>query len=101
MSTVLMNRRERIKLHIEAAKKRYIETSRAIHARPEIGNEEFFASQTLTKILEDAGFEVSWNIAGHETGFVARKGSSKPGPKSAILPNTTLCPGLATPAAII
>lgn len=55
MSTVLMNRRERIKLHIEAAKKRYIETSRAIHARPEIGNEEFFASQTLAKILEDAG----------------------------------------------
>ncbi|MCM3702917.1 M20 family metallopeptidase [Paenibacillus macerans] len=94
MSTVLMNRRERIKLHIEAAKKRYIETSQAIHARPEIGNEEFFASQTLSKILEDAGFEVSWNIAGHETGFVARKDSSKPGPKIGYLAEYDALPGL-------
>jgi Metal-dependent amidase/aminoacylase/carboxypeptidase len=72
MSTVLLNRRERIKLQIETAKNLYVETSHAIHSRPEIGNEEFFASQTLTKILEDAGLEVRRNVAGHETGFVAR-----------------------------
>lgn len=59
--------------HIDLHSKLYIETSQAIHAKPEIGNQEFFASDTLTGILRNEGFEVTRNIAGHETGFIAKK----------------------------
>ncbi|WP_058301079.1 M20 family metallopeptidase [Gorillibacterium timonense] len=94
MSTILEGRQERIKQKIEANKSLYIETSHSIHANPEIGNQEHFASQTLTRLLEDAGFEVTRNVAGHETGFVARKGSSKPGPKIGYLAEYDALPGL-------
>lgn len=59
--------------HIDEHSKLYVETSQAIHAKPEIGNQEFFASDTLTKLLQAAGFEVTRDIAGHETGFIAKK----------------------------
>ncbi|WP_110926259.1 M20 family metallopeptidase [Bacillus massiliglaciei] len=83
-----------IKKHIDLHSELYIETSQSIHARPEIGNQEFFASDTLTKILEDSGFDVTRDIAGHKTGFVARKASAKPGPKMAFLAEYDALPGL-------
>lgn len=79
---------------IEESKEFYIETSHQIHAKPEIGNQEFFASETHTRILVEAGFDVSRNIAGHETGFVARKTSSKQGPSIAFLAEYDALPGL-------
>lgn len=80
--------------HIDLHSELYIETSQAIHANPEIGNQEFFASKTLTKLLQDAGFEVTRDIAGHETGFIAKKASSKKGPKIAFLAEYDALPGL-------
>ncbi|WP_285767301.1 M20 family metallopeptidase [Peribacillus sp. SI8-4] len=80
--------------HIDDHCKLYAETSQAIHAKPEIGNQEFFASDTLTKLLQEAGFEVTRNIAGHETGFIARKTSSKTGPTIAFLAEYDALPGL-------
>ncbi|MGW6298856.1 M20 family metallopeptidase [Peribacillus butanolivorans] len=80
--------------HIDLHSELYIETSQAIHANPEIGNQEFFASDTLTKLLQDAGFEVTRNIAGHETGFIAKKASAKKGPKIAFLAEYDALPGL-------
>lgn len=74
--------------------KTYIETSQKIHAKPEIGNEEYFASETLTSLLQDAGFDVTRNIAGHETGFIAKKASSKQGPTIAFLAEYDALPGL-------
>ena len=59
--------------NVDFNKELYLSASHDIHERPEIGNEEFFASARLIKILEDEGFEVERAVAGHETSFVARK----------------------------
>ncbi|CAM4074199.1 M20 family metallopeptidase [Mesobacillus thioparans] len=72
----------------------YLNASHEIHARPEISNEEFFASARLIKILEDEGFEVEKAVAGHETSFVARKNSGKPGPSIAFLAEYDALPGI-------
>ncbi|MEW8969167.1 MAG: M20 family metallopeptidase [Mesobacillus sp.] len=80
--------------NVELNKELYLSTSHEIHERPEIGNEEFFASTRLIKILEDEGFEVERAVAGHETSFVARKKSEKDGPSIAFLAEYDALPGL-------
>ncbi|WP_170006191.1 M20 family metallopeptidase [Bacillus fonticola] len=65
---------------VDANKDLYIATSHDIHDHPEIGNEEHYASGLLTEILEKENFSVERAVAGHETSFLARKTSSKPGP---------------------
>jgi amidohydrolase len=80
--------------NVELNKELYLSTSHEIHERPEIGNEEFFASARLIKILEDEGFDVERAVAGHETSFVARKKSEKPGPSIAFLAEYDALPGL-------
>jgi amidohydrolase len=80
--------------NVELNKELYLSTSHEIHERPEIGNEEFFASARLIKILEDEGFEVERAVAGHETSFVARKKSEKDGPSIAFLAEYDALPGL-------
>ena len=44
--------------YIENEKLTYIELSHLIHQRPELGNEEIFASRTLIEDLEKHGFDV-------------------------------------------
>ena len=87
--------------HIDLHSELYIGTSQAIHSKPQIGNQEFFASDTLTGILQHKGFEVTRNIAGHETGFIAKKTSSKEGPTIAFLAEYDALPGLGHASAII
>ena len=58
---------------IERNKEKYIETSHDIHANPEIGNQEFYASRTLSLLLGSAGFQLQHNIAGHETDLSREK----------------------------
>jgi amidohydrolase len=94
MTQVITHLSEAIKANIDANKERYIETSHQIHANPEIGNEEFFASEQLMKILEEEGFTVEKGVAGHETAFVARYKSEKPGPSIAFLAEYDALPGL-------
>lgn len=66
---------------IENNKEVYINVSHKIHDNPEIGNEEYFACETLSNLLRESGFEVETNIAGHKTGFIAKKKSkNKEGP---------------------
>lgn len=65
---------------IERNREKYLKTSHDIHANPEIGNQEFFASRALSLLLGSTGFQLQHNIAGHETGFIARKSSGKQGP---------------------
>ena len=67
--------KEIINGYIDQQANKYINISHKIHENPEIGNEEFFASEILTRELKDAGFEITRDIAGHETGFIARKSS--------------------------
>lgn len=79
---------------VEQNKDTYISVSHQIHDRPEIGNEEFFASATLSKLLEDAGFTVERGVAGHETAFLARKSSTKSGPVIGFLAEYDALPGI-------
>ncbi|MCS0791625.1 M20 family metallopeptidase [Cytobacillus firmus] len=86
--------KEAIKKNVEESKELYLSASHQIHATPEIGNEEFFASGLLSGILEKEGFEVERAVAGHETAFLARKKSDKPGPSIAFLAEYDALPGL-------
>ncbi len=79
---------------IDLGREQYIATSQAIHAKPEIGNEEAFASATLAALLEQAGFSVETGVAGHDTAFYASKESSLPGPTIAYLAEYDALPGI-------
>ena len=79
---------------IEMNRELYIQTSQEIHANPEIGNEEVFASAKHVAFLEVAGFEVTKAVAGHETSFYAVKDSGKEGPTVAFLAEYDALPGL-------
>ena len=70
---------------IEESREKWLTTSHAIHAKPEIGNEEYFASAALAKLLTEAGFTVESNVAGHETAFYASFDSGKEGATIAYL----------------
>jgi amidohydrolase len=80
--------------NVESQREKYISTSHSIHEKPEIGNEEFFASKLLSSILEEEGFAVERAVAGHETSFLARKKSGTPGPVIAFLAEYDALPGL-------
>lgn len=86
--------KETIIENVESNKELYLTTSQKIHKNPEIGNEEFFASALLTDILLKEGFAVEKAVAGHETSFIARKKSEKPGPSIAFLAEYDALPGL-------
>jgi len=58
--------------------------STAIHARPELCFEEFFASETLADVLESNGIRVQRAAYGTDTGFAAEFGASS-GPTVALL----------------
>jgi amidohydrolase len=80
---------------IDEKRQKYLETSHQIHERPELGNEEFFASGLLADILINEGFTVERNVAGHETAFIARKKSNRiQGPAIAFLAEYDALPGL-------
>lgn len=79
---------------IDENRETYLDVSHQIHANPEIGNEEVFASNLLCSVLEKAGFEINRNIPEHQTAFLARKRSSKPGPKIGYLAEYDALPGL-------
>ncbi|HIX44454.1 MAG TPA: M20 family metallopeptidase [Candidatus Kurthia intestinigallinarum] len=93
MQTVL-SKQQRITQFIDKQQARYISISQAIHAKPEIGNEEFFASEQLVTLLKENGFDVQTAVAGHETSFYAVKDSGKPGPTIAYLAEYDALPGL-------
>lgn len=60
----------RISWHLEENGEKYIQTSQAIHAKPELGNQEFFASETLACLLEEAGFQVDKGWQGTKLHFM-------------------------------
>ena len=92
--TVAQDTKKRIYDSIEENRARYIEVSHDIHARPEIGNEEVYASGRLVELLQEAGFTVETAVAGHETSFHAVKDSGIDGPAVAFLAEYDALPGL-------
>ncbi|WP_059105964.1 M20 family metallopeptidase [Shouchella shacheensis] len=92
--TGFANLTQAIENSIEQKKSTYILASHRIHERPEIGNEEVFASAELTGLLKEAGFSIERGIAGHATAFIARKGTAGSGPTVAFLAEYDALPGL-------
>jgi amidohydrolase len=86
--------RKQITQFIEEKRAEWIQVSHDIHERPEIGNEEYFASGLLTRLLQEHEFDVEIDIAGHPTAFIARKKSQKPGPVIGFLAEYDALPGL-------
>ena len=79
---------------IDRQAERVIGIAKEIHARPEIGNEEVFASGLLSSYLRESGFEVDLGVAGHDTAFYAVKDSGIEGPVIAFLAEYDALPGL-------
>lgn len=87
-------RKEQIAEYIDQSAKTYQDIALAIHAKPEISDFEFFASETLSRQLKKEGFEIELPAAGHRTGFAARYKSGKPGPIVAFLAEYDALAGL-------
>ena len=83
-----------IKAAIASRLSTYQANAKAIYERPEICNTEYFASDLLANQLRQEGFEVTQNIAGHETGFVGVFKSEKAGPTLAFLAEYDALPGI-------
>ncbi|MFV0440897.1 MAG: M20 family metallopeptidase [Lachnospirales bacterium] len=79
---------------IESKKYKYININKFLYDNPETSNLEFKASDILTKELDKNGFDVRRDIAGHKTGFVASKKSSKTGPKIVFLAEYDALPNI-------
>ncbi|MDY0404233.1 M20 family metallopeptidase [Virgibacillus sp. 179-BFC.A HS] len=94
MTVTIDKSKEIITNSIESNRDLYIQTSHDIHAHPEIGNQEFYASQKHVTLLTNAGFDVQTAVAGHETSFYAVKDSGKPGPTIAYLAEYDALPGI-------
>lgn len=70
-----------------------VNLSRLIHRRPELGMQEFFASQLLADFLKQHGFQVTRGYCGLPTAFAARFYSGK-GPAVAFLAEYDALPEL-------
>ena len=69
---------------VEEARDTILDVSHQIHAHPELGYEEVFASGLLMQTLEEHGFQVEKGYSGIPTAFCARKGTGN-GPRVAFL----------------
>ena len=63
-----------IEQQIEQEKDKLVEMARAIHKNPEVGGQEFFALDLITKYLANQGFKVWRGIGGLKTAFMASFG---------------------------
>lgn len=80
--------------YVDEALPKYQQAARAIHAHPEICNEEHFACRTLSELLKNEGFDVQVGVSTHPTGFDARSSSGRPGPVVAFLAEYDALDGL-------
>lgn len=86
--------RERIAGGIDEHGPGIIRVADQIHKRPEIGYQEFFASQLLADELTRAGFAVEKPLGGLETAFRATKHGNGPGPTVAVLAEYDALPNI-------
>lgn len=89
-----MNRRDAIIACAENRAAVYQQIALEIHANPEVSNYEFFACKRLSDQLQEEGFEVKVDVAGHRTGFVASYKAAKPGPVMVFLAEYDALAGL-------
>ena len=84
--------KNRLCQEVDALEPEMTRLSLALHARPELGNEEYEAMRLLTDASRMQGFHVTQGAAGLPTAFLAKRGDS--GPKIAFLAEYDALPGL-------
>jgi len=67
-----------VKTEVDKQRQQLGELSLKIHSHPELGFQEYKASEWLTQYLEDNGFAVEKGICQLETAFIASYGNSRP-----------------------
>ncbi len=85
---------EKIKEHIDNVADEIIEVSRAIHAKPELAFEEYFACETLTNTLDRHGLEPEAGVFTLETAFESKINADRDGPTVAVLAEYDALPGI-------
>ncbi len=70
--------KRRVEKAIREVSAELTDLSHSIHARPELGLKERYASQLLSDWLEEKGFAIERSAFGLETSFLARAGESEP-----------------------
>lgn len=88
------NKKNSLFKYINEHQEEYKTIAKEIFARPETSNHEYFASGILSEKLEEHGFVVTRDIAGHPTGFTAVKKSGKEGPTLVFLAEYDALAGL-------
>lgn len=63
---------------LDQNEKLFTDMADEIWAKPELQFQEFFASKLQADFLEEAGFKITWDIAGMNTAFIAEWGSGGP-----------------------
>jgi len=86
--------KQHINSYMNSISPRMKEIARQIGERPELGNQEFFASQLLIDELTTAGFSITRNVLDLPTAFIAEYQSTKSGPTIAYLCEYDALPGL-------
>lgn len=64
--------------YIEDNAEKFVEVAKNIWENPELGLQEYYASNLQTDVLEKNGFKVKRNVGGMPTAFIAEYGSGKP-----------------------
>lgn len=77
---------------IDALKPVVEDIAQSLYKNPELGLQEFYAAEKLTKTLAEHGFEIEREIAGLPTSFKAKAGDKRP--KIAFLAEYDALPGI-------
>jgi amidohydrolase len=84
--------KQRVCAEVDRLADRLVDTSRQIHAHPELSYQEVFAHDLLTRVLDDTGPTATRHAYGVDTAFEARAGSE--GPEIAVLCEYDALPGV-------
>lgn len=84
---------DKITRETEAVLDDAFDLARSIFNRPELGYEEYFASDALCSFLSDRGFELERPVAGMDTAFIANKTNGR-GPAVGYLAEMDALPSL-------
>ena len=93
MTLSSMSFKDRVSSRIDEIREELIGVSSFIHENPELGHQEYKASELLVKKLREYGFSVQEKVAGMDTAFIAEK-KGKPGPVIGILAEYDCLPGI-------
>lgn len=85
MSNAILDSKTRICDCVDELREELIRLSHDIHDHPELGFEEYYASESITSFLKKQGFETERGYCGLPTSFCAVKRGVKKGPVIAFL----------------